>query len=476
MKQRNRIFAGLLIAIAIGVGFVLYRILADLDPRYRESAEESMIDTAYAVAALVALDVEDGIIHPERLRRGLTGLYTRRFEAEIFGVRKSQVELRILIANRAGTVVYDSVDRDEGADFSEWRDVALTLAGRYGARTTLENPADRRSEMMYVAAPVIWNSRIVGVVSIGKPTRSLEPFLANARAKVFAVGLTAAAAVLLLAVIGAIWLMRPFALVQDSVRLLREHGRAGLPRLGRRLRGVIGTAFGEMRDVLAGRSYTEQYVQSLTHEIKSPLSAIRGAAELLQEPMPEAQRERFLANIREQTERSQEVVDALLELSGLEKQRRLEGAATLAVDALVAGVLGAAQPLAGRRNIDLALTGERGVRTAGDPFLLHRALMNLVQNAIDFAPSGSRITLEVRPGRRTLEIEIRDHGPGVPEFARKRVFERFYSLPRPDTGKKSTGLGLSFVAEIAALHRGSIRIDNHTDGGAVATLELPRVP
>lgn len=473
MSRRNRIFAGVVVVFAIGVAFVLLRIIADLDPRYRESAEESMIDTAHAIASIVALEVEDGVIHPDRLRLGLRGLYTRTFDAEIFGVRKTHVDLRIIIANRAGTVIYDSFDRDEGADYSNWRDVNLTLAGQYGARTTVEDPNDRRSEVMYVAAPVLWKDRIVGVVSVGKPTKDFEPFLANARSKVVAVGLTAGVAVLLFAGIVSIWLMRPFVLIQDSVRLLRTHGSAGLPRLGRRVRSVIGTAFEEMRDALAGRTYTEQYVQSLTHEIKSPLSAIRGAAELLQEPMPEAERTRFTANIREQTLRIQEVVDRLLELSGLEKQRRLESVAPVAVDDLVEGVTSAAQALAGRRSVTLEIQGERGAKVRGDAFLLHRALMNLVQNAIDFAPSESMVTIGVRTGRKTVDIEVRDRGPGLPEFARERVFERFYSLPRPDTGKKSTGLGLSFVEEIAALHRGSVTIDNHSEGGAVATLSVP---
>lgn len=475
MSRRNRIFAGVVVVFAIGVAFVLLRIIADLDPRYRESAEESMIDTAHAIASIVALEVEDGVIHPDRLRLGLRGLYARRFDAEIFGVRKTHVDLRIIIANRVGTVIYDSFDRDEGADYSTWRDVNLTLAGKYGARTTVEDPADRRSEVMYVAAPVLWKDRIVGVVSVGKPTKDFEPFLANARSKVVAVGLTAGVAVLLFAVIVSIWLMRPFVLIQDSVRLLRTHGSAGLPRFGRRVRSVIGTAFEEMRDALAGRTYTEQYVQSLTHEIKSPLSAIRGAAELLQEPMPEAERARFTANIREQTQRIQEVVDRLLELSGLEKQRRLETVGAVSVDDLIEGVASAAQPLADRRSVRLELEADHGARVAGDAFLLHRALMNLVQNAIDFAPPGSVVTLRVTTDGRRVAIAVRDRGPGIPEFAQDRLFERFYSLPRPDTGKKSTGLGLSFVDEIAALHRGLVRIENHPEGGAVAVLSLPRV-
>jgi len=80
----------------------------------------------------------------------------------------------------------------------------------------------------------------------------------------------------------------------------------------------------------------------------------------------------------------------------------------------------------------------------------------------------------VRATGRQVELAVRDRGPGLPEYARDRVFEKFFSLARPDTGKKSTGLGLALVKEVAALHGGSAKLANHPDGGAVATLTLPR--
>jgi two-component system sensor histidine kinase CreC len=73
-----------------------------------------------------------------------------------------------------------------------------------------------------------------------------------------------------------------------------------------------------------------------------------------------------------------------------------------------------------------------------------------------------------------VEIQVRDHGPGVPDYALDRVFEKFYSLQRPHSGRKGTGLGLAFVKEIAQLHRGRAELRNHPDGGAVAALTLPR--
>jgi two-component system sensor histidine kinase CreC len=113
-------------------------------------------------------------------------------------------------------------------------------------------------------------------------------------------------------------------------------------------------------------------------------------------------------------------------------------------------------------------------RYAGDAFLLGRALSNLVRNAIDFAPPHSTVEIAAREAGRQVEVTVHDYGPGLPPFAQRRVFEKFFSTARPDTGKKGTGLGLAFVKEVAALHGGTARLANHPEGGAVATLLLPR--
>src|SRR5204863_2530610 len=135
--------------------------------------------------------------------------------------------------------------------------------------------------------------------------------------------LVSVAGVILLALIVSVWLVRPFGLIADYVRYARAQRRFSLPRLGRRAWGAIGAAYDEMRDALAGRNYVADYVQTLTHEVKSPLSAIRGAAELLQEPMPDADRSRLTANIVRETQRIQELVDHMMELPALESVHRL---------------------------------------------------------------------------------------------------------------------------------------------------------
>ena len=87
--------------------------------------------------------------------------------------------------------------------------------------------------------------------------------------------------------------------------------------------------------------------------------------------------------------------------------------------------------------------------------------------------SDREVVLALHTSSRTATITVRDHGKGIPDYAKDKVFQKFYSLARPHSQKKSTGLGLAFVKEIAALHRGSIELANAPRGGALATLALP---
>jgi two-component system sensor histidine kinase CreC len=317
-------------------------------------------------------------------------------------------------------------------------------------------------------------SGIVGAVSVGKPVQSFGQFGQAARRKTLYVGLFSAVAVLLLAVIMSVWLVRPFGLISDYVRYVRAQKRLNLPRLGRRALGIIGAAYDEMRDALAGRNYVADYVQTLTHGVKSPLSAIRGAAELLQEPgMPPEQRQKFLTNITRETARIQEMVDRMMELTALETRRTLEHVEPVRLAPLLEEVVASVADAAALRQVRVQMDVEGDPQVEGDPFLLRRAASNLLANAIDFSPAGGQVQVRLRAGPRAAFVEVADQGPGIPDYATDKVFEKFYSLARPHSKKKSTGLGLSFVREIASLHHGRIELGNGDDGGALARLSLP---
>ena len=441
MSKRSRVFLVILLLYVAGTAFLLYRVLADLDPRYRESVEESLVETSQLLATLVEQDVRGGEIDTSRLKPLFDALYQRRFEARIFGATKHKVELRMIVTDGGGRVLFDSLGRATGADYSRWNDA------------------------------------IVGVVSVGKPTQSFGHFIDAAQRQTLYVGVLSATGVALLALLMSAWVVRPLGFMRDFARYVRSQRRLHPASLARVAVGIVREGFAEMRDALAGRNYVADYVQTLTHELKSPLSAIRGASELLQDDaMPAAQRQRFLDNITRETGRIQEVVDRMMELTLLETRRSLAHVQPVALGPLLDEVIGAAGAAGAPRAVQVVRVGSEDVQVEGDRFLLRRAISNLVDNAVAFSPDGAVVEVALQATDREARVRVRDRGPGVPGYAREKVFEKFYSLARPATGKKSTGLGLSFVRHIATLHHGRIALDNHEEGGAQATFSLPRLP
>ncbi|WP_295530585.1 two-component system sensor histidine kinase CreC [uncultured Pseudacidovorax sp.] len=479
-SRRTRIFLAVLLIYVAGITWLLWRVVGDIDPRYRESAEEAQVEIAQLMATLVEQDVIAGAIDTRRLEPLFRALYAREFSAQIYNLHKQKVELRVYVTDRSGRVIYDSTGRAVGADYSRWIDVSRTLAGSYGARATRDVEADPLSSVLYVGAPIRWAGEIVGMVGVGKPVQSFGQFVEDARQRVVWVGAGSAAALLVLALIVSVWLVRPFGLTADYIRWLRTQRGFHPLRMLRRAAAMARGALQEMGDAFTGRNYVADYVQTFTHEIKSPLSAIRGAAELLQEAgMPPEERERFLANIGRESERIQQLVDRMMELTALETRRVLDQVQPVALGALLREAAQGVAPAAARRGVVIDVQGLREdlgeVHAEGDPLLLRQAVGNLLDNAIDFSPEGGTVRLSLRLQGRRGVVSVRDQGPGIPAYAQAQVFQKFYSLARPHSQKKSTGLGLAFVREIAALHGGSIALGNAEGGGALATLTLPLI-
>ncbi len=249
--------------------------------------------------------------------------------------------------------------------------------------------------------------------------------------------------------------------------------KTDLPDLDKSEIGDMGRAFEKMREALEDRKYVEKYVQALTHEIKSPVSAIKGAAELLEEDMSQNQRKRFLENIRTESNRIKMLVDRMLELASIENMKSLKKIKTVCFADLAKQVIERINPVLESRQLKIKTEIDESINIEADPFLIKQAILNLIQNSADFSLKGDTIFVSAKSLNNGLIVKVQDQGPGIPEYATKKVFDRFFSLQRPGSGKKSTGLGLNFVKEIAQLHNGTIHIENLSKCGACATLTLP---
>lgn len=468
-----RLFLGLLCIAGVGIWLLADWVGEDLRPRYLEAVEATMVDAATILAAIASEQAADGRIDPSRLARAMADARARTFEARIYRVVKHRLEMDVSVTDAAGIVVYDSGDPSlAGADHSRWNDVHLTLRGRYGARSTRSDPDDPRTSVLHVAMPVRDGGRTIGVLSVRKPADSVTLFMEEAKRNIVLGALVIGGAVALLAAVATAWITVPIRRLRRYAEAVRDGRRPPPPRLAGELR-ALGAAFEEMRDALEGRRYVERYVQTLTHEMKSPLSAIGGAAELLDDDLPPADRARFVGHVRAEAERLRALVDRLLELAALESRKALREVAEVELRDLVREVAESLRPVAERRGVRLAVAGGEPVAVRGERFLLRQALANLVHNAIDFSAAGGEVAIAVEARDGAAAVIVEDAGPGIPGYARERVFERFYSLPRPD-GAKGTGLGLTFVREVAELHGGRATLAERLGGGTRAELEVPR--
>ncbi|WP_374605033.1 two-component system sensor histidine kinase CreC [Arenimonas sp.] len=473
MRIGLRILLGYLLVVALGALLVIEVFVAQVKPGVRQTTENTLVDMANVLAELATDDflsrrLDDGDFD-RRLRRALT----REPGAAISGFDKNDTNLRVYITDAAGTVVFDSDGEALGEDYSQWNDVYLTLRGRYGARSSAPDPAQPDATVMHVAAPIRDEAgRIVGSLTVAKPNRALAPFIERSQGTVLAWGIGLLGVALLVGATTAGWITRQLDALRRYAQSVAAGKRPRLPSAAGEF-AELGQALETMRRQLEGKQYVERYVQDLTHEMKSPLAAIRASAELLESPLPAADQARFARAIEIQSERLTLMVQRLLSLAALEHQQALENPAPIDLPALLDQVTRDMEPTLRTRDLTIRTQAESGLSANGDAFLLGQALAGLLENAASFAPAGSTLDLQARRVGGQLVLEVADRGPGLPDYALERAFERFYSLPRPDGGERGSGLGLCFVAEVAALHGGSARLANREDGGAVATLQLP---
>lgn len=473
MSLSVRIFFAYFILLALSITVVMQNITSELVPGMRQSLEEVLVDTANLLAEVVESEVAEGRVASGEFSRQMDVFTQRRINARISSLRKHDSNLVVYITDARGKVIYDSAGESVGRDYSRWNDVYLTLRGEYGARTTRSNKDDPNTSVMYVAAPIRNNSQIIGVLSVGKPSTSVQPYFDSAVRNIQTKVMILLAVSLAVVSFIVYWLTRSIRKLTNYAEGVQQGRRAAAPRLREKELAQLAHAMEEMRISLEGKDYVEQYLHSMTHELKSPLAAICGAAELLQEEMPDEARQRFVRNIDNESKRLSQVVEQLLRLASLEKRQQLQDIESVDTGVLIRQLCEDKASMYRQKNLQFELSDLEGARIEGEQFLLQQAISNIIDNAIAFSPAEGEIRISDRVDEAGWTLSIRDQGPGIPDYARSRIFERFYSLPRPDSGMKSTGLGLSLVQEVAQLHHGNISFVDDTPGGTEVAFYLP---
>jgi len=218
-------------------------------------------------------------------------------------------------------------------------------------------------------------------------------------------------------------------------------------------------------------------ISLVSHEMRTPLTAIQGMTELLAayDVEPVRRREMNLA-INDEVKRLTRMIAGYLDITRLESGATAMRLSPVRAESLLERILILLEPVAAQRQISLAGNFPADLPPfLADADLLSRAVENLVSNAIKYSPDATAVTLSARAEEEYVALEVADHGYGIPEADLKRVFEKFYRVPRvQDAGVPGTGLGLALVREIAELHHGSVTVRSEVNQGSTFTLRIPR--
>ncbi|SEB43920.1 two-component system, OmpR family, sensor histidine kinase CreC [Pseudomonas saponiphila] len=466
-----RIFLVYLLFISLTGYFVLSTVMKEIRPGVRQSTEETLVDTANLLAEILRDDFKAGTLSENRWPQLLRAYGERQPAATIWGLPKNQVNHRIYVTDAKGIVVLDSSGLAVGQDYSRWNDVYLTLRGQYGARSSRSLADDPNSSVMHVGAPIRDNGQIIGVVTVAKPNSSLQPYVDRTERRLLWYGAGLIAMGLLFGALLSWWLSAALRRMTAYALAVSEGRRAELPHYRGGEMEQLATAVERMRTQLEGKAYVERYVHTLTHELKSPLAAIRGAAELLQSEMPLEQRQRFVGNIDSESARMQQLIERLLNLAQVEQRQGLEERVSVPLAPLCKELLNSQHGRIEGKQLQVELRVPAELAWSGEPFLLRQALGNLLTNALDFSPVGGLLRCTAQRVEEGVELVLFNQGEPIPDYALPRLCERFYSLPRPDSGRKSTGLGLNFVEEVVQLHGGRMHIEN-VPGGVQVSVRL----
>ncbi len=382
---------------------------------------------------------------------------------------------RVIITDGAGLVVEDSAGNTSllGTRLQQ-AEVATALTGRSAVTVTTLRGSER---VMVVAVPIMLDKQVVGVVLISSPMADVETILRGIRLRMVGGSFLSLVGALLVSILLAGRITRPAAELSRGVQAVADgvltsrvavHGDDEL--------GDLALAFNRMAEKLGQTELRRRrFVADASHELQTPLSAVRILAETVTESLdsdPDAARE-FLKDLIGETDRMSELVRDLLELARLDAAP--EGLQIQAVDllALATEAVHHLQPAADQKRVILDLTGNP-LLVPGDRAKLLRLLLNLLDNAVKFAPSDSRVQVHIARDGDYAILTVGDTGPGIKEADLQRIFDRFYRVDAARTrAEGGTGLGLAIARQIVLAHGGSIRADSNPGRGTVITVRIP---
>ncbi|HOO78215.1 MAG TPA: ATP-binding protein [bacterium] len=390
---------------------------------------------------------------------------------------------RLRIIDREGTVRFDSHDDSTiGKDFSARPEVARALEGKYGSSCSLTD--DRQFMYYYIAHPLLdREGNVLAVAMVSRHTNPIIQAIDRMKTDQSRALYAAAAAAVAVAVLLSFTITRRLRTLTRAAGKTAGTGTGAIPRIkGKDEIGALARSLETMTKELDRRNlYNRDFVSETLHELKTPLTSIIGAVELLEGRAGEESdsRRRFLSNIRHDAERMHRLVGELSRLTLLDTESMESARETVNYPDFLLGVLGRAEEAfeRPRARIEVDITAEE-CPVDIVPGRMEQVILNLLENAFRYTPPEGTVTVSVsKNGREWVVTEVADTGSGIAAANLERVFDRFFTtVPRDRERGFGSGLGLAIARRIIEKHAGTIEVESAPGKGSVFRFRLPLAP
>ena len=398
----------------------------------------------------------------------------------------NKLDLRITVIEKDGRVLGDSEQQPSLMEnHSDRIEVIEAIKAGFGQSTRFSDTLG--INMKYVAVRVDQGDRILGIVRFALPLSRVQPEIRI----IYRVVLFGTIAAVIIALIVAYFVSRsitqPIRQVKETARQIargdfskrvRIKSKGELGELAESLNTMADELQQKMENLKQLDRVRTDFVANVSHELKTPLTLIKGYIETLQNKAIDDKEKsaKFISIIKEHSDRLGYTIDDLLSLSELELSKDCVNRTELNLKEVIDEIsLGFGQALAEKQQ---SLT----VSTQGDDFSIQadrnkieQVFVNLIDNAVKYTKESGRIEILLREQGQTICVTVQDNGIGIPKEHRNRVFERFYRVDKARSRELGgTGLGLSIVKHIVLAHNGKIAIESEPNKGTTVSVTFPK--
>ncbi len=468
----NQLLITYLLVITLSLVFVsLWALVA-----IRKESLTDLQNTMEVEAINLGLEIDNDLVLDSPLSR-------QRIQAAVER-RATRLGVSIVVVDKDGRLLADSQPIGQKENLSNEQEINEALAGVI-SKTTRSEPQSNLN-MLYIACPVRSMGETTGVIRVGVQLTQIERRLQKDLIVFLEIILATGVITVFISLLMARRLNRP---VQEMSALAKQISISGdfsafLPVRRQDEIGELCLSFNQMIGRLREQERVRQeFISNASHELKTPTMAIGSVVDALlagasEDPKLRAQ---VLGSLERLVERQTSLIQDLLDISKLDSGLDSNWQEEVSIVSMVNDAVEQLRPQADKKQISISTqmtmdsAGGNDLVVLGNGSQLQRAITNVMQNAINYTPSGGSVSISARAvGGDKLEIKVQDTGLGIDSADLPHIFDRFYRADKARTRETGgTGLGLAIVREIIARHHGSMDVDSTVGRGSTFVIQIP---